>query len=149
MPAFSGKFNWKDGLIWQVGFIPSNKSKTPKIPNIDRIHLCPALVDTGACRTCISSSIAEKLQLKPSGKIQMQTATDFEEVNVYDVHPAIALPAAQSVEGELESTLQVFSSIQSPESVPRDPKFEALIGRDILQQGILTMSFDGHYTFSW
>ena len=145
MPAFSGQFSWQDGLIWQTGFVAADK----ELPSSDRIHVCPALVDTGASHTCISQSVAKELQLEPAGKIDMQTARGIEAVNVYDVRPAIILTDMPDLKGKSKGAIQVFSPIRSPEFDPADKNYKALVGRDILGQGVLTMSFDGHYTFSY
>lgn len=145
MPAFSGQFSWEDGLIWQVGFVAAEK----ELPQTDRIHLCPALVDTGASHTCISQSVATELRLEPAGKIDMQTARGAEEVNIYDVMPAIVIAELPDLEGSTKGTIQVFRPIRSPEFDPADKNYKALIGRDILGQGVLTISFDGHYTFAF
>ena len=146
MPAFSGQFEWQEGLIWQVGFLAA-ADKEP--PQADRIHLCPALIDTGASHTCISSSVADELQLEPAGKIDMQTARGIQAVNIYDVRPAIILTEKPDLEGRSKGRIEVFSAIRAPEFDPVDKNYKALIGRDILAQGVMTMSFDGHYTFSY
>ena len=81
MSAFSGQFNWTSGLIWKVVFISSDAEK----PDPERVHLCDALVDTGASETAIAKSVANKLQLQPSGKKALQTAGGPVSANVYDV----------------------------------------------------------------
>ena len=144
MPAFSGQFNWRDGIVWQVGFVAADK----EIPAIDRIHICSALVDTGASVT-ISSSVAKELELVPKGKTEIQNASGIEEVNVYDVQPVIILSNVPSAENKATMAMQAFEPKRSPEFNPGDNIYKALIGRDILQQGVLTLSFDGHYTFSY
>lgn len=144
MPAFSGQFNWRDGIVWQAGFVVADK----EIPAIDRIHICSALVDTGASVT-ISSSVAKEIELVPKGKTEIQNTSGIEEVNVYDVQPVIILSNVPSAENKATMAMQAFEQIPSPEFNPGDNIYKALIGRDILQQGLLTLSFDGHYTFSY
>ena len=56
----------------QVGFVAADK----EIPAIDRIHICSALVDTGASVTCISSSVAKELELVAKGKTEIQTQAE-------------------------------------------------------------------------
>ena len=129
----------------QVGFVAADK----EIPAIDRIHICSALVDTGASVTCISSSVAKELELAPKGKTEIQNASGIEEVNVYDVQPVIILSNVPSAENKTTMAVQAFEPIRSPEFNPGENIQKALIGRDILQQGVLTLSFDGHYTFSY
>ncbi len=129
----------------QVGFVAADK----EIPAIDRIQICSALVDAGASVTCISSSVAKELELVAKRKNRNTNASGIEEVNVYDVQPVIILSNVPSAENEATIAMQAFEPIRFPEFNPGDNIYKALIGRDILQQGVLTLSFDGHYTFSY
>ena len=79
----------------------------------------------------------------------MQTARGIEAVNVYDVRPAIVFADIPALEGESKSAIQVFSPIRAPEFDAIDKQYNALIGRDILCHGVLSISFDGHYIFSY
>ncbi len=145
MPALSGKFNPQEGVIWKVGFIAWNQ----EVPNnIDRIHICSALVDTGADVTCISKKVAKELMLEPSGKIDMHSARELSEVNTYDVQPAILFGAMPNLEGNLQGEMMIFDPITAPEFTPHR-NYDALIGRDVICKRVFTMSFDGHYTFSF
>lgn len=69
-------------------------------------------------------------------------------VNLYYVQLVILLPAKRGPDGEQIGTMQVFGPISAPEFDPGDQVCKALIGRDIISQGVLHMSFDGHYIFS-
>ena len=89
-----------------------------EIPAIDRIHICSALVDTGASVTCISSSVAKELELVPKGKTEIQNASVIEEVNVYDVQPVIILSNVPSAENKTTMAMQAFEPIRSPEFNP-------------------------------
>lgn len=145
MPVLSGPFDWQKGLIWDIGFIAAG-DQLPAGP--DLIHFCPAMVDTGASHTCVSQSVAKELQLEPSGKSEMRTAREIVPVNLYYVQLVIILPAKRGPDGEQIGTMQVFGPISAPEFDPGDQVCKALIGRDIISQGALHMSLDGHYTFS-
>jgi len=146
MPALSGKFNCQDGVIWKVGFVSINQ-EVPNTP--DRLHICDALVDTGADSSCISIEVARQLQLQPSGKTDMYSASEIAEVNVYDVHPALVLPAMPDSEGNMQSEIFLFNLVTAPEFNSHGGKYTALIGRDVLCQGVFSMSFDGHFTFAF
>ncbi len=76
MSVFSGQFNWAEGLIWQVAIIASDA----KDPNQDKLHLCTALVDTGASHTSITQAVARELNPQPSGKRDLQTAAGLVSV---------------------------------------------------------------------
>ena len=124
--------------MWQVGFVVLHK----KIPAQNRLHLCNALVDTGASVTCISSSVIRELKLSPRGKTELQSANGTEEVNVYDVQPVLIIPKVHETAANTTKTtmaMQALQPIRSPEFNPGTSEYKALIERDILQQGILTM----------
>ncbi len=96
------------------------------------------LIDTGASMTCISPVVAKQIGLTPSGKRPMASATQSVLVNEYIVD--FVLPFGPS--GYIIQGMQVmeFAQFGGP--------FQLLIGRDIICQGVLTLSFDGHLTFS-
>ena len=91
MPAFSGQFDWRAGPIWNVAFA-SGGIPVEEIRDSD-LHVCPALVDTGASATCVSRSVAAALGLEPAGKADMQTAGGAVDVNVYDIKMAFLFGA--------------------------------------------------------
>ncbi len=146
MSAFSGQFNWPDGLVWKVVFISSDIEQ----PEKGRMHLCDALVDTGASKTAITKSVVDKLQLKPSGKIDLQTAGGIVSSNVYDVKLGLLIPTGQDQVGNIQGNIQIMEkTIRAPEFDSGNSPYKALIGRDILSSGVLTLSHDGHYSFAF
>jgi len=146
MSTFSGQFNWLDGLVWKVIFISSDIEQ----PHEGRVHLCDALVDTGATKTAIAKSVADELQLKPSGKIDMQTAGGLVSCNVYDVKLGLLIPTGQDQVGNIQGQIQIIEkTIRAPEFDSGSGAYKALIGRDILSSGVLTLSPDGHYSFAF
>lgn len=147
MSAFSGSFNWAEGLIWQVAIIASD-ADNPN--NLGRWHPCPALVDTGASGTLITKAVAQQLNLEPSGKTNLQTASGLVSVNVYEVKLGFLLPMNMDNDGNVQGQVQVMDkTIRSPEFDAGVSAYQVLVGRDILSQGVLTLSFDGHYSFSY
>ena len=148
MPAFSGQFDWRAGPIWNVAFA-SGGIPVEEIRDSD-LHVCPALVDTGASATCVSRSVAAALGLEPAGKTDMQTAGGAVDVNVYDIKKAFLFGATPDNPGQAVRHIQFIDDvIRAPEFDPGDNRYRALIGRDILRIGVLSLSFDGHYTFGY
>jgi len=129
-------------LIWQVGFVASDVA-TP-----ENLKFYPALVDTGASMTCISRTVADDLGLMPIGKVPMQTAGGQQAANVYNVQIAFIIASKLESDGTHSGEVQV-SPISVVEFDPGDNPFQALIGREFLSKGVLNMSFDGHYSFSF
>ena len=146
MPSFSGQFSWDAGLVWQVAFISSDVDQ----PSKHRLHLCDALVDTGADKTSITKSVADQLQLEPSGKIDLQTAGGLVSANVYDVKVGLLIPTGHDKVGNIQGEIQILENpIRAPEFYEGKSPYRALIGRDILSAGVLTLSPDGHYSFAY
>lgn len=81
----SGRFSWTRGLLFRVGFLPSGARVSS-----GRIHVCMALVDTGARRTCITTSVVDALTLPPSREnFEMQTAGGPYKTSLYDLRVAV------------------------------------------------------------
>ncbi|MXY90256.1 MAG: hypothetical protein F4Y89_06915 [Gammaproteobacteria bacterium] len=142
MPAISGQFDWRNGLIWQVGFVAGDVEPT------NNLSFYPALVDTGASMTCISRAVADDLGLSPIGKIPMQTAGGKKAANIYNVQLAFIIASRVESDGSQSGEVQV-TPISVVEFDPGDNPFQALIGREFLSRGVLNLSFDGHYSFSF
>ena len=137
MSSLSGRFDRGIGLIVNVGLSPAGVFPPP---NNAQVQFFPALIDTGATSTCITSSVADKIGLKPIGKRQMASATHRTEVNSYQVRVILPFGDTGIV---LPNDLEIMEFNAS-----KDGPFQILLGRDVLCSGILTMSFDGHFTFS-
>ena len=117
-----------------------------------RFIICPVLVDTGASRTCIAKSVVSALGLQPIGKAEMQTAGGMVSVNAYDVHVAFIVGVQNNPDGSQSGQAQLTPQTTNTQALEFDPGenvYQGLIGRDILCQGVLTLSMDGHYSFSY
>jgi len=138
MPCLSGKFSPTEGIILSLACLPPGAwapetSLEPKY--------FPALLDTGASHTCISPKVARDVGLLPTGMLQMASATHADvTVNTYLIDVGIVIGGAIWWEFTNLLVLEFQPSAGSP--------YEMLIGRDVICQGALTISFDGHYTFS-
>jgi hypothetical protein len=120
-----------------VGVVPQGALAAGALP--PAVTTFPALIDTGASSTCISPVVAHTLGLRPIGMRPMTSATQLIAVNVYLVD--LVLPFGNS--GLVLPSVQVMEFAQAGGGL-----FQILVGRDVLCQGSLTMSFDGHFTFS-
>ena len=136
MPSLSGKYDNNVGIILQVGILNSGEAMSP---GQVQAPVFAALVDTGATTTCISETVASAVNLRPTGKQPMVSATETVAVNQYLVH--VLLPFGTA--GFVQQNLPVLSF------TPHDhAPFQILLGRDIIGRGVLTVAFDGSYTFS-
>ncbi|HBI24949.1 MAG: hypothetical protein A2Y48_00145 [Nitrospirae bacterium RIFCSPLOW2_12_42_9] len=136
MPCLSGKFDLSIGPLINIGVIPAGVF-TPSFSG--QVTTFPALIDTGASITCISQGVVQTVGLQPIGMRPMVSATHSVPVNVYLVDLFLPFGAA----GFIIQGAQVMEFI--PEGTA---PFQILLGRDIICRGTLTLSFDGHFTFS-
>lgn len=98
-------------------------------------------MDTGASLTCISPKVAQALGVKPIGMIPVSSAS----------HPNLPTNTYLIDIGVLFGSWGILwqSNVQVLEFQPvAGSAYEMLLGRDIICQGALTVSFDGHWTFS-
>jgi predicted aspartyl protease len=102
--------------------------------------LVRALVDTGASCTCLDPQVVKKLGLTPSGIALLHTPSTGSEphtCNQFDVAVAVVMDAKQ-----LHLSSLIIPVIESDLSAHG---FQALLGRDVLDQGIFI--YDGHHRF--
>jgi hypothetical protein len=136
MPCLSGRFDLSIGPLINIGVIPAGVL-TPSFSG--QITTFPALIDTGASVTCISQSVVQAVGLQPIGLRPMGSATHSVPANVYLVDLFLPFGAAGFV----------IQGTQVMEFVPEgSAPFQMLLGRDIICRGTLSLSFDGHFTFS-
>lgn len=145
MPVLSGRLEWGRGLIREVGILPAGAS-----PEHDAVCMCPALFDTGATVSCISKPIVDYLSLEPHGQKTMYTVGKAITVHTHQVQFFFLLDQERD-EGLIGSENwdlagRVLAPCLNPEGAPR---YQAIIGRDILKQGIFTLSPGGQYAFGY
>ena len=143
MPCITIQFNPAIGPLINLGIAQPGAVKTAaaegKPPAFEG---CQALVDTGASVTCISREIAQKLELPPAGKMLMASASETREMNSYLVD--IALPFGDPSAGV---TSIVKSNMTVMEFEPNSQHYQALLGRDILDQALFSMTgYDNRFT---
>lgn len=97
----------------------------------------PALWDTGATGTCISTEVVKSLGLKPTGKKNIQTPSGRSEVNTYLVN--ILLPNSVRI-----------PDVEVCDSEIGNQGLGVLVGMDIITKGDLAVSnFKGITMFSF
>lgn len=98
-----------------------------------------ALIDTGASRTVITASIVQTLGIKPVGMAKMSTPSTSTPVPVQEYSIRVAFPNGTIVD--------VQKAIQAPMG---GQSIQCLIGRDVLQHGILTyIGYINQYSLSF
>lgn len=139
MPFISASFQQKVGPLVTVGLARPGSFEARSEEGTDTgIAMFPTLIDIGASMTCISSRAASVAGLKPTGMRPMRSATH--SLPVPTCVADVVLPLGGF--GSFHPRLLLLESAAMPGSA-----FEILLGRDILCQGLLAMSPDGHFTF--
>ena len=144
MPAVSGDYDPDVGIPLQVEILAGGAVRATRrdedAGNDLTVSSAQALglVDTGASKTSISQRLAGSLGLRPSGKTPVQGVTGTMQVNSYavDLMPGFGAHSA------------VIENLEVCALDPGQARFDMLIGRDVLRQGVLTMDFAGRFTFS-
>jgi len=139
MPCLTGKYNRSVGVLINVGVHKPGIVQPATIQQTPPPQYFAALVDTGATTTCISPLVANAVGLQPTGMRPMGSAT----------HQGVPTNTYLADLGILFSGIWWFPGSQIFEfRPPANGPYQILLGRDILCQGILSVSFDGHFTFS-
>lgn len=145
MPVLSGRLEWSQGLIREVGILPASGSSGHDDP-----FICPALFDTGAGVSCILRPVAEYLGLEPAGQKTMQTVGPAVTVDTYQVQFFFLLDQERDEDLIGAENWDPIERVLAPCFTPDGPRrYQAIVGRDILQKGVLTLSPGGQYAFGY
>ena len=139
MPCLSGKYDPDVGVLIQVGVVSAGSLKVAPGQQQLNITQAQALLDTGASGTCISPSVAQAVGLQPVGKRNMSSATHTVPMNLFLVD--FLVPFGNHAHAVRSMQVMEFA-------IDSGSPYQILLGRDIICRGSLSMSFDGHYTFS-
>lgn len=125
----------------------------PGLPPHPPVLLNGALVDTGASITSVTAAVAAQAGLPLIGKRPLGTAGGIVNANVYVADVAIPLGALPAAAAGTQIHVQAlnaisFESLVIMEFVSTSSRFNMLLGRDILCQGLFSFGFDGRFTFS-
>ena len=140
MPCLSGTYDIAVGVLLQVAIVPGGRLNELQSQVSDSLNAAAVqgLMDTGADVTCISPAVVEQAGLMPVGKIQSVGVTGTSPMNQYTV--GILLRFGAQAIGLDNLTVVEFRG--------ESPNFQVLIGRDIICRGVLTMDFNGRFSFS-
>ena len=146
MPVISGKFDPAVGVLAQVAIFKDSPAAGTQTP---QVRLYQALYDTGVSRrTCISKKVAVEVGLQPIGKVPMVTAGGTVAQNTYQFHVGFLLGQKQESPGVISANVAT-RPVSGAEFDNAGAVFEVLLGRDIICGGSFSLSFDGHYVFSF
>lgn len=154
MPSQALSFDWSVGPIVQVVVMPPrldpNGQLDMRIAPDRKLAAVPALVDTGASRSCVTSRLAQGLEMKPSGKVAMVSASHTVETNTYATHLGFVMGAQNQPTGHIDAQVALLPTLFEVMEFNGDGTvFEVLLGRDLLSMCSVTISFDGHFTISF
>jgi len=156
MPCLSGNYDRAAGILVNVGILPHQQfaaiqqaglAASPQTP-LGQLPIFTGLLDTGASVTCISDKVIKAVGLQPSGKTMMSGSTGQSSVDQYSFCVVFMFGLQQTPTGQFTGQVNV-RLVQGCEFTSHGFGFDVLIGRDILCQGALMLSFDGHYTISF
>ena len=131
MPSFKSKIHNKQCIIGVM--VNSVESKDPVLE-----YSYPALIDTGATGSCISSKVVQDLSLTPKGKKKITSVTEIKSVTEYDINLYIPISkivpvVEESAEDKTLMSLHPYKSLRVTE-LHHGASFDVLLGMDILLQ---------------
>ncbi len=137
MPCITVSFDPAVGPVINLGIAKAASIKGATADKKSAVIVCNALVDTGADVTCISPELAAEVGLRPIGKRRMATATSVVPVNTYLVDIVLTFGAVSLV----------LESIEAMECQLDTPHYQALLGRDMIANGLFSMTgYDKRFT---
>jgi len=149
MPSFTGSYNPSVGPLTQVCIVPySDSANVPRKFVEESLYFFAALIDTGASTTCLSQKVVDTLKMEPVGQAPMMGATGQKTVNQYAFQVGFVHGQQQMSDGTFNGHMATVPT-QGMQFDAGGSAFEVLLGRDVLCQGLFTMSFDGHWCFSF
>ena len=106
-----------------------------------------ALIDTGASHTALTSKVVKQLGLTPISKQPVGGVHGQQPTNIYQFQVGLAFPNGPiNAGGQVSVNIMAFT-VSGSEFIS-GAAFDVLLGRDVLCQGVFSMSFDGHAIFS-
>lgn len=106
-----------------------------------------ALIDTGASHTSLTAKVVSHLGLTPISKRPVGGVHGQQPTNIYHFQVGIPFPTGPiNASGTISVKLIAFN-VSGSEFVSAG-NFDVLLGRDVICQGVFSMSLDGHAIFS-
>jgi hypothetical protein len=119
----------------------------------------PALIDTGATTTGITTALAAQLQMQPVGKMPIQGVGGVQHRNshLFQVGFPFAIPPGAAppnlpppAPGHLPVQLHVLDKvIQGCQFQGGSAQFQVLLGMDVISTGSLVVQGNGTFSFSF
>lgn len=106
---------------------------------------CKALLDTGARRTCITEKIAQDLNMRRIGEVEVWNVKRPERHWTYLFHVAIW---PDSEDGQPLPPYGIGNEIEGID-VGNHPYFDVLLGMDIISQGRFIIEPSGHFSLTF
>ncbi len=139
----------KSQIFLNVGIVDANTvvdlvgGNRPDIQN----NMFTALLDTGAQVTAISKRAADKLGLRPIGKVPIQGVGGLSYHNNYFFQVAMVIPIGEQNAGKIELAVHIFHKpIEGVELNIAGDQFDVLLGMDIISN--CSLAIEGNGTFS-
>lgn len=147
MPSFTGSYNPTVGPLTQLRILPvADSSGQP--PDLSSLKMFTALIDTGASTTCLSQRVVQDVGLSPIGMVQMVGATGQKAMRQFAFSVGFLHGQHQNPDGTINGQV-AFMTTRGMEFDAGGSTFDVLLGRDVLCQGVFSLSFDGHWLFSF
>ncbi len=143
VPSLSINYIPAVGPLLQVIVLAPSAGTQPTIPPPSFM----ALIDTGASHTAITSKVINQLNLNPIGKQPVGGVHGMQPTNLYSFQVGIPFPTGPVTAGGLVNANVVAFPVSGTEFISGG-NFDVLLGRDVICQGVFTLSFDGHAILS-
>ena len=147
MPQVTGRLTNSRVLI-KVGIIPF----APYADQSDNIvgfpiasHECMALVDTGARRTCVAETVAQRLNMRRVGRVEVWNVKRPELHWTYLFQVGIW---PDPIAGTPSGFFGIGEPIEGID-VGNHPFFDVLLGMDIISQGKFVIEKDGEFSLDF
>lgn len=138
MPCLSGSYDPEIGPIIELGVgRPLVELRQEDDSPTQTFVSVRALIDSGSASTCVTAQIARRAGVLASGKSWMDGTTGRRQCNYYILD--LQLPTFGHHGQKAPIPLR---NVQVVEIAPMSPHFEALLGRDVLDRGLFSLS--GH-----
>jgi len=138
MPCLAGSFDPSIGPVFELGvgrpLVDVRREGTTISQSFLQIR---ALIDTGAASSCVTEAAARRIGVFAAGKAWMESTTGRRQCNYYILD--LRLP---TVGHHGQPAPIPVRDVQVIEIVPMSPHFDALLGRDVLDRGLFSLS--GH-----
>mgnify|MGYP001819874489 CR=1 FL=1 len=144
MPCIWGTHN-RSQLFLSIAVFPPNLQGAPT-----NITAFKALIDTGAQSTCISSTVAQAVGLRPLGKKTISGVSGVAAHNYYSFHIGFMQIGLAGPNNTAQGNLAILDPpIDGVELAISGQGFDVLLGMDVIAIGSLAVEGNGTFSFSY